>query len=652
MSQLKIKILIISFMIPLSVMAQSGEFKLGWWNHQSLNGSVQLEGLYRSQETILNNSKSEKPKTFLYNGELQLHSKSFFWHPNFMLLNMDLNYSPGTRRDNFLVIPDRTETHTAEQFRISSVFFNERPLSFDVFANWNHNYINREFASNVESYNRDWGAGVAYRNSFLPVTVNYTDAGWEQKELQNGRVFKNDKNTLRTELSKSFSTFDDHRFMYAYNDYRRQYSNTFTVNNYAASYRLLDNFYFDDKRQSSFNSLVWYYDQTGDDPFSRLQLNERFRVKLPANVKTSGYYNFSDFKQRQIESKQHKLLGRVEHQLYLSLKSFAWYEYSDFQQTTYDETINKYGLGFDYRKKIPTGSLKLSYEYRHRFDKQSSDPRQLFIVDEEQQLADNSVVLLDNPFVDPASVTVTNEDGTIIFQENLDYLIIERNGFLEIQRLPGGQISEGETVYVDYTTTESASFQFDAINQNIFTSITLWDNFFEGYFRYYDQSNENIRFRRNLVIKNIVQRVSGLRLSHKFISAGFEYEDYASNIVPYFSRRYFLKINHTFNNRLSAFLTGNIRNYHLKDAHESQDFSDISARVIYFLTRATQLKFEGGYRVQNGRGLDLTLLNFRTELATRFRSVVLKAGLESYNRDFSGEEVNYMGGYLRVERYF
>ncbi|MCB0284461.1 MAG: hypothetical protein KDF60_17890, partial [Calditrichaeota bacterium] len=96
----------------------------------------------------------------------------------------------------------------------------------------------------------------------------------------------------------------------------------------------------------------------------------------------------------------------------------------------------------------------------------------------------------------------------------------------------------------------------------------------------------------------------------------------------------------------------NIRNYHLKDANESQDFSDISARVIYFLTRVTQLKFEGGYRVQNGRGLDLTLLNFRTELATRFRSIVLKAGLESYNRDFSGEEVNYVGGYLRVERYF
>jgi hypothetical protein len=638
--------------MPLVTFAQSGQFKLGWWNQKALNGSFMLEGLYRSQETILNSGKTEKPQTLLFNGELNLHSKGYLWHPNFMQLDIDLNYSPGTRRDKYLVIPDRSETYTAEQLKISSTFFKQRPLSFNVTTNWNHNFINRELASNVESFNSDYSVGLSFTNSVAPISINYNLAQWEQKELQTGRVFRNNKKTLRSEINKSFSTYDYQRLMLSYNDYQRQYLNAYTVNNYVSSYRLINNFYLDEKKQSSFNSLVWYYDQNGHDVFQRLQVNERLKVKLPQNFRTSAYYGYTNYEQAKVNSRQHQLRGKIEHQLYLSLNSYAFLEYSDFDQTTFNEIISKKGLGFDYTKKIADGSLRLKYEYSKRSDKQDSDPRQLYIANEEHPLADNSIVLLSNPYVVVESIVITNYDGSIIFQENIDYLLIQHEAYIEVQRLPGGQIADGETVLVDYSTNESVSFEFDAINQNLFFSISFWDNLFETYFRYFDQSCENIKFNRNLVIKNIVQRTSGLRLSYSIVDAGFEYEDYKSNIIPYFSRRYYLKFNHRFSKTLRAHISGNMRNYHIKNERGSQDFKDISTQIIYLLSPISQLKFEGGYRFQKGRGLDLTLYNFRSEFSTRFRQVILKTGIENYDRDFSGEKVSYWGGYVRLERYF
>jgi len=48
------------------------------------------------------------------------------------------------------------------------------------------------------------------------------------------------------------------------------------------------------------------------------------------------------------------------------------------------------------------------------------------------------------------SVLVYNLNRTIIYQENIDCVLIRREDFTEIQRIPGGQILNGQEVSVDY----------------------------------------------------------------------------------------------------------------------------------------------------------------------------------------------------------
>jgi len=632
--------------------AQQTMFELGQWKHESLNGSVLLQGLYRSQETILPSGVTEKPVTQNFSGQLKLNSRSFIWHPNFWKLDINLDYNPLVQNERFLVIPNRSETRTAEQLRIQSVFFNERPLSVNMFVNLNHQFINREFTSNVEGYTTDYGGGFSFRNAVLPITANYLSSSGEQKELATGRNFINKRENVRTELNKSFGKYDVNRFTFTYDDFSREYGAANKVQNQVKGWRLQNSYQFDKSRKSNWRSLVFLRQQSGSQEFDRLQINENIIYAMPAGFKASANYRYAGFDQTRLNTRQHNILGRLEHQLFLSLTSRAFYEYIDLDHSAYNEFTNQGGVSFDYKKNIPTGQLNLAYEYRRRSDNRNSNPAVLRIVNEEHDLTDGQVILLKNPDIDPNSVIIRDESGTIIFQENFDYVLIERGAFLEIQRLPGGQIIDGQTIFAEYSAQRSQSYNFTT-NSNIFRiGFNLFDRLFESYFRYYEQNYGDVIKADNKILKTIHQRVYGVRLSKGFVTGGAEFENYDSNIVPYQSQRYFIKMTRNFSSKFNASLTSNWRNYELIEENEKQKFADISARLIYFVGIYSRLSFDGGYRFQEGRGIDLNLSNLRIEFSTRFRSIYATVGLEFYRRDFSSEKINYSGAYIRIERKF
>ena len=163
---MKIQFITIAILLFITIGFPQDVFQMGFWKHTSLHGSIQMEGLYRSQETTLRNGAKEQPKTTLFTGNLNVNSRSYIWHPNFLKLNIDAEYNPAVRNQKYIVVPNRSETRTAEQARLSTTFFDQRPLSFNTYYNLSHLYINRELTTNVETYQNEFGAGLSYRNSY------------------------------------------------------------------------------------------------------------------------------------------------------------------------------------------------------------------------------------------------------------------------------------------------------------------------------------------------------------------------------------------------------------------------------------------------------------------------------------------------------
>lgn len=634
-----------------SVAAQNA-FQIGFWKHTSLNGTLELEGIYRSQETTLRTNVTEKPVTTLFNGNFSLNSKSYFWHPSFIKLNTILEYNPALRNQKYLVIPNRSETRTAERMQFFVTFFDQRPFSFNSFYNFNHLFINRELTTSVETYSKEAGAGISFRNSILPFSLRYLDARWDQNELDSGRKFKTNRKNLIFEAGKSFTSHDDHRLNYSNDDYERTYAGIGRVHNIVSITRLQNNFTFNNGRNNYWRSLIAYQNQTGTFALNRFQVDENAKISLPSNLSLSGFYRYARFEQHIHVNRQHNVLGKLEHQLFKSLNSYTWYEYINFQNTTYDESIRQGAAGLRYSKLIPGGTLNLSYEHRRRSDDRNSEPGLLRVFDEALTLSDGYITLLKNQNIDPESILITDETGIIIYQENIDYLIIDRNGFTEIQRLPGGQIENNQVVYVDYISKLNTSYDFNTYSDQFRAGLNLFRRLIELYFSYYGQDYSNVSRAEPLILKTISQRVAGIRSSYAFLSAGFEMEDYNSNLLPYEAKRTFLGVNKSLFRRVTVYISTNYRKFRFVDINESQKYFDWSARINYQVGLNSKITLDGGYRFQEGRGIDLNLTNLRTRFSTKYRSLYFHFEVEIYRRDFSGETLNYNGGSIRIERKF
>ncbi len=629
---------------------QTPEVDWGGFRLMSVDGQVDLEGQYRLQSNLLQSGATERPRTSDIRGRLMLTAQSYIMHPNFILLDANLDYRPGTRRERFINQPNRSEFSTAEKFGIRSTIFNKRALSFNIYGNVNHQYINRDLATNVELFRTGFGNRLNLRNSALPLTVSYDYENSREKQLQTGREFKNRRISFNSRMKKSFTELDDHQLTLSHIDYQRRYVRIDTVRNRLTTLNLRNRLLFDTNGNRHFNSYVLYNLQEGDIPFRRWQVNENMYLELPEQFALNTSYQFVDYRQNSFDSRQHRVTGQLEHKLYLSLRSSLRLEYSRLNQDAFDETQRTLGLNLEYKKRIPTGRVTFSYDFRLRGETQDNDELIVRVVNEAHRLNDGDIVLLDKPFVPLGSVIVKDETESITYSESFDYVLIERGDFLEIQRLPGGLIANGDDVLIDYSTQPQSSFDFDSISHKFGMSFSLLKNHLDLYYRSHELDHGNLQRTDRRVFKKISRRVYGARASYGILSGGAELDDTDSNVVPIRSTRLFATLTGYLFNRLTASLTGDIQKNTLKDDDEKQTFANLSGRAFYRVGRKSKIDFEGSYVFQEGRGLDLNLISFQGEFSTYFRQINLILGFGNYRRSFSGERTNFSRMYMRVER--
>ena len=342
----------------------------------------------------------------------------------------------------------------------------------------------------------------------------------------------------------------------------------------------------------------------------------------------------------------------MSHRLYQSLNSSLRLEYDGAVHSVYREDNLKAGIDIRYEKKIPTGMLTLSYAFNWQRQIRASSPVVIPIFNEDHLLADGKITLLSKPYADLATVVVKDVTGTIIYQPNFDYLLMERNNYLEIQRVPGGQIPNNTAVYIDYYSMLPGSYQYDVNFHSFNADIILFGRIVELYFRFGNQDYHNLKTAEYLTLNYLNQKIYGCRLEYKFASGGVEYETYASSIIPYRMFRYYAQLQGTFRNKLSFAMNGNIRRYRMLYEASNQTYIDITGKIGYMFTSQTNLSFEAGYRKQVGQGIDLDLLTARGEFTTVFRQIMIKVGVEMYQRDYLQENTGLMGGYIRIVRSF
>ncbi len=652
---MKVKMLICVLLISAGqCYSQSGSNKMKGWGLMSYSGNVGVGGFYRKQMRTLSNIVDRSEFPFLM-GRFSLYTQSFVGHPNLLLLYVGGEFNPGTSKQNYTVSPDRSEALTLSKLNLRAILFNGKPMNLMARFDIGQNLINREYVTSLKTNTRQWGMKYQYKNKILPIDVSYFDRNMDQLELETGRTYRDRQTDLRATAKRSFTKLGDtNELRYTHYTYFRQDHNFNQTDNNYDKWSLYNTYFFDPLKKYMFRSYINTLNQSGILTQNRLQVFETVNFRLPYNFRFNGNYTYLNNKQEVQDFRQNRFDVGLEHQLFSSLRTGVFYEYYKTVHTAFDDVSTRAGISINYLKKIPAnGTINLVYNYSRQNQNVKSNPDSIInVTNEEHVLADDQIVLLKRPYVNLATVIVKDINGSIIYQENFDYLLIERNEYVEIDRIPGGQIPNNAVILADYEAAQIGSYSFNANFHSLTVRLTLFERLLEVYYTYANQDYVNVESPNLVSLNYFTRNILGLRVQYKFINAGVERDVYESTIVPYRKMRYFLQMSGKASKKVMLSMNGDVTDLTLTEAETDQLYASAYGKVIYQYKPRIKFNLDLGYRKQLGEQIDLDLFTAKLECNTIFRNIYFKTGVEVYRRYYISEQIDYWGVYFQIDRKF
>lgn len=636
----------------LSSFSQQQSGNIPFVKFTKLYGEAKLNGFYREQDykTVY---MSDKNNTTFFSGGGLIRSSNYIWNPNFFNLDAEVEYNPESNDETYLIIPDRSEQRTLGKVGCKGTFFQNKIIGASGFVNYNQSYMNRELLSNIKSENMQYGGMVSLRHKALPSSISFNHTDWNQKELvQDGRRFKMEQDNLQGTFSKSFSDRDINEFTYTHDEFLRKDALTAAIKNKIDNLSLRNELSLDRNKKYNFRSQVNQYYQSGVESLERFVASESFSFDLPKRHFVNLNYSLNTEKHAETRMTQNYVRGSLRKKIYDNLNSGIFYEFSDVNHSAFDEMVNKTGFDLNYTRKIGRHRLNLYYRYQMHLNNMKKNQVDLQIYNEEHMLSDGRIVLLNQPDAVPSTIKVKDENNVIVFQENFDYILVKHNRFVEIQRVPSGQIPNNTKIKVDYVSTNSGSYSFNLNNNAFGTSLFLYGSLLELYYNGSVQGYRNLNNTEFVTLNYYNQNVVGLRLNYGIANGGIEYDVYNSKIVPYSLIRCYGALQKEFFNKLQANLSGNYSRYYLLDDDANQVFKGISGKISYKIASHSKIDFDVTYRSQAGRQINLELLTGGLEYNLTIRQFQFAVGMEMFQKSYIREELGMNSVFFRLVRKF
>ena len=651
MSYFKRVITFIVLLLPAVGYSQNSILSLGLWNLTALSGEVKVGGLYGIGD-INTYGINNKITTADYYGGIFVKTNSYIWDPSFLTINVDGGYYPESRQDLYLVSPNIYNAINTSKLHLGATLFPKKTITLTTFLNYDNSYDSRENLTDIKTDSKTYGGTLSYRNNFLPLTIAYNNSNWFSKEVLTGREYLYDQKNLNARISKSFWKRDKNDWLYTHNDYysRDYYLNA--IRNVSDNIQLQDGYFLDSAGRSQYNSNIYGTNQHGSDSFKQFRANENFLYKLPYNLTFNSTYDYGYLAQNFEKMQQNAFSSRLSHQLFESLHSGISYEYNNNLETSYHEINDKAGIDLNYTKKtFANGVLSIMYSYNKEFEKMMSSDALLNIANEEYTLSD--LVMIKRPYVNTSSIQIKDATGTIIYQLGLDYVLTTIGNYTEIQRIPGGLIPNNANIFVFYSARQPGSYNYN-INLNNFTiNYSIFSNLLNVYFKTNTAGYSNIHNADALILNYLTENLYGASVKYKSATAGVEYDDYQSNIVPYTMMRYFFTWQGKIKEKFIFSINANLRDYKIPTEVTSRKYGDLNGMFTYSIDNKSKIDINIGYQSQKGEQINLDYYTMRAKYSTVIKKLTFVLGLDAYDRIYlETQKMDYLGAYVQIIKKF
>jgi hypothetical protein len=378
----------------------------------------------------------------------------------------------------------------------------------------------------------------------------------------------------------------------------------------------------------------------GDFDSRGLDLYERLIWHHRKDLNSTYAYHYENRADLGIRRARHDVQVGFVHQYYRSIKSAATAGAEILRSDFGNHTNARGGFEFDYTKEIPGGHLGLRFAPTWQYRNEDTVDGFLPVADEPHAVAVGVPIYLNNPRVDDETILVVDSGTARIYQEAVDYDVIQEGIRTALRVIPGSDLDPDVAVPPPSPTID-VSYRYELLPDRVFVeqtltsgiSLDLWDHVALSLFlqdvtfdvREGPETDETLSSRRSFQAR--------LRLRFPNNRTTIEYE----NVDEFFSPREGYRLTHQVSFRPYPFLqlNGSLEYYH-QEYLETSDDSDsyflalrASARLPYSLGLRLRLS---GRRIRYAKAGDATQIAGFLVFSGAYRSIEyeLEGGMDWY----------------------
>lgn len=613
-------------------------------------GSINFTALYSNDRTQgTGDSQSNSNAVFQQTLELStgggVVSRNFLeWKGSLTLgLEEEWNTSSGTGSGGS---GNSTSYGIVTEYDLSASLLPKSFLPTTYWARRDESFINRTFAALLRSTSTEYGASVTVASPQVPTTLRVYRSETTQSSLNGAPTLRLSQDNV--DLTSQWFIDDHQRLSLTYQFTAAQQSDPNNDVVTTDTHRLsIDHVYaFDANNRDTLTSRLDYYTQEGTYPYERFRIDESLRLHHTDRFETFYNYSYSEQSSETSATSTHSGSAGFQHRLFESLNTVGRVQAS---QTSQSAGGGSEGYGADisstYSKRTAIGRLTITGNLGMTDTAYGAGTAPQQIINEPYVFVDPLPIRINRQNIRPDSIVVFNSTGVIRYLEGIDYTVDAQAQFVEIRRVLGGNISNGDSVLISYevdpqpaydsgTTFYGIGVRFDFDEATMLNGLGIYAN-------YYHQE-QSLRSRGGiltLIPDNTT--VTSVGAEYRIWKLRFiaEQEWRESTISPENSLRFEARYDDRFSNRSALTLTAAQVFTEFPNDNSRADYFLLSARYTYDLTRNLRATLGAEYRNDNDSRFGSTLgLQEQAELRWRFRQTEVYIQVRHSFLDSSGSE--------------
>ncbi|MBL4746225.1 MAG: hypothetical protein JKY08_07630 [Flavobacteriaceae bacterium] len=651
------KNILVFFLLVLSstiCIAQIGGYQPVFWKLSSFSGNAHLRGSYAYSDSNLDKIKSSN-----ISPGLSIYTNSYFYHPNLISLSINASYTPDIQDSESLISPSYRATNTNKSLFVRVHLLKKKMYNGNISFKYIENYANRENYTKIKSENSLLWANFNYFNKVVPIQIDLKDSNIEITEILYDRTIRREETSVQIKSSKRYGVENEVKFNYfreqtfnsSSSSYNRKNETVFNINNL-----YLNNVYHFNKKNKGLLNTSLSYNSLANKirNQSRFRLYNRASYDLPYRFNVLLIQDFSTNKSNNTLQTSNNISTVLYSKVYESLFSNASINYHDQKSNFFTKGRTSWKLNVNYRKKTPFKStLLLDYTYQGTKTKKESATTQYPVFNEKLILSDLSISYLNASHISINTIVVKNIQGDITYELNLDYILIEIGNFTEVKRVPGGLITDGSTLTVDYISMQPGDYTLDATLNSYRIALHLYKNIVQVYYSTSAMSYSQALTIDYLTLDNYEQERYGAKLNLGFLIGGVQYENKESSLFPYSSLTYHLSTHGTILNRISYSINFDMMQYDTYgNVNQSQVYYNASSNLSFSSNYKDRINIRSGYRNQLINNESIEWITAVAEYETNFRQVKVKIIANYYSKTYLDQNQQYLGGSIQLSRSF